>query len=399
MQLSRKISVLIADDSLVFRRYLRDIFENTIGIEIVGEARNGIEALELVLKQSPDVLLLDLEMPVMDGMTALQHLMIHCPTPTIMFSSLTSEGTARCFDTLKNGAVDFVCKDVLFQEKNLEIYEQIVIQKVINAAGNMVNPIEPVFTLQKGLQARSSLEKQIVFCEECGSRQSTDSDSNPLRREIRCRNCGDTIEFGRHHEKFRRNNFISILAGGPGCFRNLLGIVSRLDADMGGALIVVIFEEDGAVNSFAEYLNSISTMRVIRARENMRIDGGNCYIVSGTESFGLKPYSANVSFQQLYSDDGTGPLDLLLSSTAAVFRNRTAAVILSGDAHGGAAGMQALLEVEGTALMLDPAECYHKGLGTMIRHRCPSIVSLGENDLVARIQSLHYGSKRTATAA
>jgi two-component system chemotaxis response regulator CheB len=117
MQLSRKISVLIADDSLVFRRYLRDIFENTIGIEIVGEARNGIEALELVLKQSPDVLLLDLEMPVMDGMTALQHLMIHCPTPTIMFSSLTSEGTARCFDTLKNGAVDFVCKDVLFQEK------------------------------------------------------------------------------------------------------------------------------------------------------------------------------------------------------------------------------------------------------------------------------------------
>ncbi|MGB5230327.1 MAG: response regulator, partial [Desulfoprunum sp.] len=83
MQLSGKITVLIADDSLVFRRFLRDIFENTIDIEIIGEARDGIEALELVLKQTPDVILMDLEMPVMDGMTALQHLMIHCPTPII----------------------------------------------------------------------------------------------------------------------------------------------------------------------------------------------------------------------------------------------------------------------------------------------------------------------------
>ena len=399
MQLSRKISVLIADDSLVFRRFLRDIFENTIGIEIIGEARDGIEALELVLKHSPDVILLDLEMPVMDGMTALQHLMIHCPTPTIMFSSLTSEGTARCFDTLKNGAVDFICKDLLFQEKNIEIYGQIVIQKVINAAGNTVRAIEPVFTLQKGHQARLSREKQIVFCEECGTRQGIDGDSDLILREIRCQNCGDVIEIRNHFEKFRRNNFISILAGGPGCYRNLLNIVPKLDADMGGALIVVIFDENAAVNSFAEYLNSICSMKVIRARENMSIDGGNCYIVSGTDSFGLKPYSANYSFQQLLRDDGKSSLDLLLSSTAAVFRNRTAGIILSGDAHAGTAGMQVLVEAQGTALMMDPAECYCKGLGAMIRSSCPSIISLSENDLIAQIQALHYGSKRTVTAA
>lgn len=399
MQLSGKITVLIADDSLVFRRFLRDIFENTIDIEIIGEARDGIEALELVLKQTPDVILMDLEMPVMDGMTALQHLMIHCPTPIIMFSSLTSEGTARCFDTLKNGAVDFICKDFLFQEHNIEIYGQIVIQKVINAAGNTVRSIEPIFTLQKGHQARLSREKQIIFCEECGTRQSVDGDRDLVLREIRCQNCGDIIEIRNHFDKFRRNNFISILAGGSGCFRNLLNIVPKLDADMGGALIVVIFDEENAVSSFTEYLNSICSMKVIRARENMCIDGGNCYIVSGTELFGLKPYSANYSFQQLSSDDGKSPLDLLLSSTAAVFRNRTAGIILSGDTHGGAAGMQALVEAQGTALMLDPAECYCKGLGTLIRNNCSSISSLGENDLIAQIQALHYGSKRTVTAA
>ena len=61
--------------------------------------------------------------------------------------------------------------------------------------------------------------------------------------------------------------------------------------------------------------------------------------------------------------------------------------------------MQALVEAQGTALMLDPAECYCKDLGTMIRNGCPSITSLGENDLVAQIQALHYHSKSTVTAA
>jgi len=84
-----KISVLIVDDSLVFRRFLCDTFEDDADIIVAGEAENGIEALDLVLKTNPDVIMLDLEMPLMDGMTTLQHLMIHRPTPTIMFSSIS----------------------------------------------------------------------------------------------------------------------------------------------------------------------------------------------------------------------------------------------------------------------------------------------------------------------
>lgn len=399
MQLSEKISVLIADDSLVFRRFLRDIFEDSSGIEIVGEARDGIEALELVLKRSPDVILMDLEMPVMDGMTALQHLMIHRPTPTIMLSSLTSEGTARCFDTLKNGAVDFLCKDSLFQEKAIATYRQIVIRRVLDAAGQTVRSVEPMFTVHKGHLARMVRGTRIIFCEECGARQDLDGERDPILREIRCRNCGDLIEIGNSFERFRRNSFVTVLAGGPGCFRNLLNIVPRLDADIGGALIVVIFDGEAAIDSFTEYLNSICAMKVIRARENMCIDGGNCYVLSGTERFGLRPYSVNYSFQPVAGDAGRGALDLLLSSTAAVFRNRTAAVILSGEAHGGSAGMQALVAAQGTALMLDPAECYCKDLGATIRRSCPSILALGEDDLVARIQALHLDARRTVTAA
>ena len=172
MQVPDPIAVLVVDDSLVFRRFLRDIFENVEGIKITGEAKNGIEALDMVLKANPDVILMDLEMPLMDGMTALQHLMIHRPTPTIIFSSLTNEGTARCFDTLKNGAVDFICKDFMFQEKNLEIYKDTVIQKVINAATNRVRSIEPMFAMAHNREKRSEPEKQVIFCEDCGNTHS-----------------------------------------------------------------------------------------------------------------------------------------------------------------------------------------------------------------------------------
>jgi len=127
---ARVVSVLIVDDSLVFRRFIGDIFAEFKNIRIVGEAQNGIEALDMVLKRSPDVILLDMEMPLMDGMTALQHLMIHRPIPTIMFSSLTEEGTARCFDTLKNGAVDFVSKDFIFQKNHLAEHKKELLEKV-----------------------------------------------------------------------------------------------------------------------------------------------------------------------------------------------------------------------------------------------------------------------------
>ena len=310
MQSPDPISVLVVDDSLVFRRFLRDIFENVEGIEITGEAKNGIEALELVLKANPDVILMDLEMPLMDGMTALQHLMIHRPTPTIIFSSLTNEGTARCFDTLKNGAIDFICKDFMFQEKNLEIYKNTVIQKVINAATNKVRSIEPMFAVAHEGGKRPSQEKQVIFCEDCGTRRYIDSEEELTLKEIRCAHCGDIIDLS-NIEKLQRNSFITVLAGGRGCFRNLLSIIPNFDADMGGSLIAVIFEEPEHVNAFAEYLNSISRMKVLRVVENMRIDGGNCYIISGNDYFCLKPFSANYTFQRV-QNTADGPLDLLL---------------------------------------------------------------------------------------
>lgn len=209
-----QISVLVVDDSNVFRRVLRDIFEKNSNIHVVGEAVNGIQALEMLLKLKPDVIIMDLEMPIMDGLTALQHLMIHKPIPTIIFSSLTKEGSVRCFDAMKYGAVDFVCKDFIFQGNDVSDYDQIIVQKVVRASKVNVRSVEASFNqdLEALVQeATNEPQTRVVFCEDCGAQVRFDPSNG--RKTVECDNCGDIIDVS-FFESYRRNNFVTVIGAG-----------------------------------------------------------------------------------------------------------------------------------------------------------------------------------------
>ena len=104
------IGVLVVDDSMFMRKVITDLLSSDPGIEVVGTARDGRDALEAVRKLRPDVITLDIEMPKMDGITALKELMKTDPTPVIMVSALTQEGAEMTFDALELGAVDYVTK-------------------------------------------------------------------------------------------------------------------------------------------------------------------------------------------------------------------------------------------------------------------------------------------------
>lgn len=390
-----KISILIVDDSLVFRRFLRDIFEDCSDFLIIGEAQNGIEALDMVLKTNPSVILLDLEMPLMDGMTALQHLMIHRPTPTIMFSSLTEEGTARSFDTLKNGALDFICKDFIFQKSSIPIQKKLLVDKVRKAASYKVRAREPIFSpsvLQTGVTEEIC---RVVFCEDCGHRETvTYKKSEPLR-SINCSQCGDSIEFGSADSShFRRNTFITVLGGGEGSFYNLLEIIPRLDPEMGGALIAVVHQDAEHLNSFTEYLDANSEMKVIRAREGINIEAGNCYIASGHDFMHLKPYSAQLSLQRLQKSAlNCGPLDILLASVSTLYKKKVCGVILSGDEDDGDKGMAILMKNGGTPLVLDGSECYCKDMGKYILGKSKISTTYNTDGILETIVMLHNKAK------
>ena len=105
-----KIKVLIADDSDLMRNEIKKILENDYEIEVVAAVKNGKDAIELARKLKPDVIALDINMPVMDGLTALQHIMSELNIPVVMISSFTQESVHITYTALELGAVDFVGK-------------------------------------------------------------------------------------------------------------------------------------------------------------------------------------------------------------------------------------------------------------------------------------------------
>ncbi len=395
---SSKISVLIVDDSLVFRKFLEDIFNDCDDLMVIGEAQNGIEALDMVLKKDPDVILLDMEMPLMDGMTALQHLMIHRPIPTIMFSSLTESGTARCFDTLKNGAVDFICKDFIFQKSSLLIYKKLLIDKVKRAAAVRLKAKEPAFT-PPGSAGETQSEQRVVFCEECGNREVISVIKSQSTKDIICSECGDTIELSPANPlPDQLNNCLTVLGGGEGSFFNLLQIIPQLDDNMRGAIIAVIHQNVDHVNSFAEYLDAISAIKVIRARDGVTIESGNCYVASGTDFMNLKPFNGQLSLHKVPKASlKGGPVDILLASASTVFKKRAAGIILSGAENDGDKGMAILLNNGGMPAVLDEEECYYRNMGRQVVEKCNLTKTASLDHLVEMIKSIHYKRKERSS--
>src|SRR5690625_21102 len=105
------IRVLVVDDSAFMRKTISMMLEGDPEIEVVDTARDGLEACDKVAELRPDVVTLDIEMPRMDGLTALRKIMASTPVPVVMVSSLTREGAAATMEALQAGALDFVPKD------------------------------------------------------------------------------------------------------------------------------------------------------------------------------------------------------------------------------------------------------------------------------------------------
>ncbi|WP_024618182.1 protein-glutamate methylesterase/protein-glutamine glutaminase [Pseudomonas kilonensis] len=124
------VKVLVVDDSGFFRRRVSEILSADTSIQVVGTATNGKEAIDQALALKPDVITMDYEMPMMDGITAVRHIMQRCPTPVLMFSSLTHEGARVTLDALDAGAVDFLPKNFEDISRNPDKVRQLLCEKV-----------------------------------------------------------------------------------------------------------------------------------------------------------------------------------------------------------------------------------------------------------------------------
>lgn len=128
------VKVLVVDDSGFFRRRVSEILSADPNIQVIGTATNGREAIDQAMALKPDVITMDYEMPMMDGITAVRNIMQRCPTPVLMFSSLTHEGARVTLDALDAGAVDFLPKNFEDISRNPEKVKQMLCEKVHSIA-------------------------------------------------------------------------------------------------------------------------------------------------------------------------------------------------------------------------------------------------------------------------
>ena len=327
------IKLLIIDDSKLIRRVIRKIFESTDHFQIVGEATNGKEGLDMIPELNPDVVTMDINMPVMDGLTALKHIMIKHPRPTVMLSTLTEEGATVTFDALKYGAVDFIHKPSNQHPETMEEQYNTIIKKVTLAASVGIGGFRYLRTKPKQAQ-----------------------DGN--RGEISCEH-------------------ICTMGASQGGYGSLLKIIPQLQPDLPAAFLVVIHDASRHVDAFAHYLNDNSPLNVKRAVDGEAIDAGFCYLVSGKQHVTLHSFYGEYSLaiNAAPFTAGKGGISMLMSSLAEVMKAQAVGILLSGSGDDGIEGLAEIQKAGGTVIVQDPKTCLYKDTPT-------AAIETGKVDLV-----------------
>lgn len=320
--MSQRHRLLIVDDSRFMRRAIAEFFAEDPRVEVCGEAADGNDALNAVASLNPDVVTLDINMPVMDGLTALKHLMIRTPRPTLMLSTLVHEGARVTFDSLRYGALDFILKPSQLDGQRLDEKADEIRRKVYLATAVEVEALRYI---------RANTQKKP-------------NESSPCRR-------------------------VAVMGAGEGGYNALLKIVPRLRpaSPSEEAYVVVLYAESEHVDAFAAYLDRYSALRVCRARDGEPLRGGTCYMVSGVE------YATFVTDgQQLLLHITPAPfpwrrgsINRLLFSAAELLGAQAFAALLSGAGEDGGEGLVEVQAAGGFALIQDPASCFDK---EMVQH-------------------------------
>lgn len=310
------IQVLIVDDSKVIRQAIQHIFNKDPRISVAGEAADGAEALKKISELDPDVVTMDINMPVMDGLTAVKNIMIKFPKPIIMFSALTEEGATETFDSLKYGAVDFMRKPTKLEQGNFDAQHQRMIEKVIMAS-----------------QIRTETIRYLRI---------------PKYKEVL--------------EPSRKIQYLFTIGASEGGYSALLNIIPQLRPGLPAAFVAILYTEGHHINSFVKYIKTLSALPVKRAMDGDILKAGTCYIASGMEYVTVDSDKDNIRLQVHPSPfpERRGSINMLMFSAAEIMSERTIGIMLSGSGDDGVEGIGEVLRVGGTGIVQAPDNCLFK---------------------------------------
>jgi len=325
-----KIRTLIVDDSAFMRKSLQIMLESDPEIEIVDTARDGIQGVELVKKLRPDVVTLDIEMPRLDGLSALKQIMNECPTAVIMVSSLTSEGAEATLNAMELGAVDFIPKELSFVNVNIVKIKEELISKV------------------KAIGRHARLKNRLS---RITNKQSAEVPAKPKQyvRSILPKHIYSAIALG-------------ISTGGP---LSLQKVIPSLSEKINIPIFIVQHMPPKFTQSLSERLNSMSKLNVKEAAHGDIVKGGTVYIAPGGKHMTIKPVNG---VKNIYiSDEPSTTLhrpsvDVMINSVVDTYGSSTLGIIMTGMGKDGYEAIKKLKEIGGQVIAQDEETCVVYGM-------------------------------------
>lgn len=321
------VRVLVVDDSVFFQGRLKEIISRHPQLEVVGIAANGLEAVEKTRQLKPDIITMDFEMPVMDGVTAVRQIMQATPTPILMFSSLTYEGARITLDALAAGALDFIPKDFAEVSRN----SMSLVQRLH----------ERLLTLAKSASVGGeggSAARDIASAPP--TRTPAAAKPSPLSEGV---DFTTPVPVSKPRSTGVKPKLIVIGAstGGPVA---LTEVLTRLPANFPLPIVLVQHMPESFTKAFAERLNRQCQIEVREAVNGDQLKPGLALLAPGGKQMMLD--KRNSYCLKIVADDERvnyrPSLDITFGSAANVFGDKVLGIVLTGMGSDGCKGAEML---------------------------------------------------------
>lgn len=353
MTQSMKLKVLVVDDSGFFQRRVTEIINADPRLEVIATASNGQEGVEKALALKPDVITMDYEMPVMDGVTAVRQIMSQHPIPVLMFSSLTYEGARITLDALEAGAVDFLSKQFDAIAASEASLHKVLTDRICEVAkAGKKNPVSRVSLPSNSLKKTPAVNKSVVNKASVNTASVNTGSPSDYPTTI------PSVANSLHHVDVV---IIGTSTGGPAALQT---IFKNIPEGFSKPIVIVQHMPGTFTKAFAERLNKLSPLTVSEAVQGDKLQAGHVYVAPGGMQLMIdKRNGGSIHIHE--SDDRISyrpSVDIALASAAKHFGRKALAVILTGMGSDGKEGAQLLKQAGGTVWAQDEASCVIYGM-------------------------------------
>lgn len=341
-----KVRVLVVDDSKFFRRRVTEIINASADLEVVGVAENGEEALQKVLELKPDVVTMDIEMPVMDGIMAVRRIMAKCPTPVVMFSSLSSEGAKATLDALDAGAADYLPKRFEDIAKDKEQAKRLLCEKVYSLG-------------KRGILAPAARPAVPAATPKSAAVAST-----PLKLKP-----STPVAAAKHYPPSKSTIKMLLMGTSTGGPVALQKVLTLLPENFPVPVLVVQHMPGTFTPAFSQRLDQACRVRVKEASDGDVLKPGCVYIAPGGQQMILDPRASALTLRIVAGDPGLNykpSVDVTFSSVSAAFAGPVLAIIMTGMGADGREGARALKAKGAEVWAQDEKSCVVYGMPAAI---------------------------------